>query len=127
MTYNIVAADLNTGSINKILIVPFERNPDWSRDPVNNSANQYQITELLPGRGYNIKVIAKDAIGNENIEDIGLNYYGSTISNEGRAPILDIGSDSKFIVYYGNDFYMSENFSSYNSSEYRVTSSDLDL
>ena len=58
VTYNIVATDL-TGSINKILNVPFERNPDWSRDPVNNSTNQFYLFGLTIGPLYNIKMLEK--------------------------------------------------------------------
>lgn len=85
ITYDVIVTDLETNASTIYPSVPFVVNPDWLQNPANNSANEHTISGLVANKNYNIKVVAKDALNNSNIQDAGLNYYASAaVSN----PIL---------------------------------------
>ncbi len=85
ITYDIIVTDIAASISTTYTDVAFDVNPDWGHDPANNSANEFTVTGLTANKNYNIKVVAKDALGNQNTEDTGLNYYASAaLSN----PIL---------------------------------------
>lgn len=80
--YNIVITDITSGAIDLREHVSFEKSTGWDHNPAAISANQFTLSGLQPNRGYNIKVHAVDAVGNENTEDSGTSYFSAeSLSN----------------------------------------------
>ncbi|MFW5443167.1 MAG: hypothetical protein ACKE51_02520 [Methylococcaceae bacterium] len=85
VSYDVLVTDVASGATAIHSQVVIEPSVEWAHDPVNHSANQYTVNNLVMDRLYKFKVIARDTLGNQNAEDAGLEYYlTQAISN----PIL---------------------------------------
>lgn len=107
ITFDIIVTDLENNAATFLPAVAFETNPNWLYDPANNAANQYTITGLTANKSYNIKVVASDALGNSNAEDVGMTYSTSApLSN----PIVDgaITLDGDLIEWSSLSSYPSD-------------------
>ncbi|WP_144394729.1 fibronectin type III domain-containing protein [Pleionea sediminis] len=81
ITYDIEARDELTGQIFTYSNVDFKQVREWNYSPGEFSANEYVISNLPTGARYNIRVIAKDAVGNANEDDQGQSVLFSAIES----------------------------------------------
>lgn len=85
VTYDVLITDVARGFTTNHSQVRRKTGSGWTHDPANKYANQYTITDLPMDRLYNIRIVARDALGNKNTDDPGFDYYlTQAISN----PIL---------------------------------------
>ncbi len=85
LSYEIIVTDLSDQTATHYKDISYETNPDWLHNPESHAANRFEISGLQANREYNIKVYAKDALGNINNDDQGITY---SFSKELSNPIL---------------------------------------